>query len=145
MSMSQGLLTRLNRLFEGDPAVRKVAGDPALSAELMLLFRMILADGAVAEQELDVFRRICRETFGIDEDGLKEVVRYLQDFGYETTNTAALELFRTLDRERRVSLARHMAEIAKADRELSQHEVQLLRRTIDVLGLSPEDVTRPAR
>ncbi|PSM20015.1 MULTISPECIES: TerB family tellurite resistance protein [Nitratireductor] len=138
--MAEGFLAKLRVLLEGDPAVRRVADDPVLSAELLLLFRMILADGEVDEKELETFRRICREAFGIGEDSLKSVIRYLHDFGYETTGSQALALFRTLDRQRRVDLARHMAEIAKSDSDLSEHEVRLLRRTLDVLDLDPSDV-----
>ncbi|MEO9613010.1 MAG: TerB family tellurite resistance protein [Nitratireductor sp.] len=138
--MAEGFLAKLRVLVEGDPAVRRVADDPVLSAELLLLFRMILADGEVDEKELETFRRICREAFGIGEDGLKNVIRYLHDFGYETTGSQALALFRTLERPRRVQLARHMAEIAKSDSDLSAHEVRLLRRTLDVLDLEPSDV-----
>ncbi|MEP4752324.1 MAG: TerB family tellurite resistance protein, partial [Nitratireductor sp.] len=77
--MAEGFLAKLRVLVEGDPAVRRVADDPVLSAELLLLFRMILADGEVDEKELETFRRICREAFGIGEDGLKNVIRYLHD------------------------------------------------------------------
>ena len=48
--MATGLLAQLKELFEGDPGVRKVADDPVLSAELLLLFRMILADGLVQDE-----------------------------------------------------------------------------------------------
>ena len=138
--MPEGFLSRVRMLFEGDPAIRRVADDPVLTAELLLLFRMILADGAVEEKELETFRRICRDSFGIPEDSLGGVIRYLQDFGYETTGSQALALFRTLPRERRVELGRHLAEIAKADRNISEHEVRLLRRTLDVLDLDPREI-----
>ena len=102
-------------MFEGDPGVRKVADDPVLSAELLLLFRMILADGMVKDSEMEMFRRICRDAFGIEDESFDGVVEYLNDFGYETSGAQAIEVFRELDPERRRLLARHMAEIAKAD------------------------------
>ena len=142
--MARGLLAQIRTLFEGDPGVRKVADDPVLTAELLLLFRMILADGEVSESELAVFRRICEESFGIAGDSLDAVVEYLQDYGYETTGAQAVAMFRDLDIERRKELARHMAEIAKADAHLSENEVRLLRRTIDMLGVNPADVVKPA-
>ena len=88
--MPEGFLSRVRMLFEGDPAIRRVADDPVLTAELLLLFRMILADGAVEEKELETFRRICRDSFGIPEDSLGGVIRYLQDFGYETTGSGTV-------------------------------------------------------
>ena len=65
--MAVGLLGQMRNLLDGDPGVRKVADDPILSAELLLLFRMILADGEVEEHEMATFRRICRDSFGIGE------------------------------------------------------------------------------
>ncbi|WP_442583399.1 TerB family tellurite resistance protein [Mesorhizobium sp. ASY16-5R] len=141
--MPQGLLSRFRTMFEGDPGVRKVADDPVLSAELLLLFRMILADGVVSESELETFRHICRDAFGIGEDSIDGVVEFLNDFGYETSGAQALSLFQELDLDRRKLLARHLADIAKADSRLAEKEVRLLRRTLEVLGLSPVDVVRP--
>lgn len=142
--MATGLLTQIRNLFEGDPGVRKVASDPALTAELLLLFRMILADGTASESEMGVFRRICTEKFGIEGGSLDAVIEYLSDFGYETTGAQAIAVFAELDVERRKRLARHMADIAKADSQLAESEVRLLRRTLDMLGLSPVDVVRRA-
>jgi uncharacterized tellurite resistance protein B-like protein len=142
--MATGVLAQIRSLFEGDPGVRKVADDPVLSAELLLLFRMILADGTVSDSELAMFRRICQDAFGISEESLDGVVEYLNDFGYETSGAQALALFSELDLERRKLLARHMADIAKADSELAENEVRLLRRTLDILGISPVDLVKPA-
>ncbi|RUZ60779.1 TerB family tellurite resistance protein, partial [Mesorhizobium sp. M7A.F.Ca.US.007.01.1.1] len=50
--------------------------------------------------------------------------------------------FRDLDVERRRQLAKHMAEIAKADSQLAESEIRLLRRTLDLLDISPVDVVR---
>jgi uncharacterized tellurite resistance protein B-like protein len=143
LPMASGLLAQLRELFEGDPGVRKVADDPILSAELLLLFRMILADGQVTDSEMAVFKRICRDSFGIGEDSIEGIVEYLNDFGYETNGAQAIVMFRELDVERRRQLARHMAEIAKADSQLAENEVRLLRRTLDLLGISPVDAVKP--
>jgi uncharacterized tellurite resistance protein B-like protein len=140
--MGVGFLNRVRSIFEGDPGVRRVADDPTLSAELLLLFRMILADGVVSEREMETFRRICRESFAIPDASIDGVIEYLNDFGYETSGAQAISLFRDLDIERRRELARHMADIAKADSELAEREVNLLRRSLEVLGLSPVDVVR---
>ena len=129
-------------LIEGDPGIRKVADDPVLSAELLLLFRMILADGKVDDAELTAFRRICRDVFSIQEESIDGVVEYLNDFGYETSGTQALGVFHELDVERRKLLARNMAEIAKADAQLADQEIRLLKRTLELLKLDPRDVTQ---
>jgi uncharacterized tellurite resistance protein B-like protein len=140
--MSFALLDQIRSIFEGDPGVRKVADDPVLSAELLMLFRMILADGTVSESEMAAFRRICQEAFGIPEASIDSVVEYLNEFGYETNSSQAIAQFRDLDVERRKLLARHMAEIAKADSQLAGTEMQLLRRTLDLLDISPADVVK---
>ncbi len=130
----------LRELIEGNSAVRKVADDPSLMAELLLLFRMILADGEVSAEEMTMLRRIASEAFGIEGADLDLVLEHLADFGYETSSGQALAIFREFDRDRRVTLARHMAEIAKADRDLSKVEVRLLARVVDMLELEPADV-----
>src|SRR5438128_11568424 len=143
--MAHGLLAKIMSLFDGDPGVRKVADDPVLSAELLMLFRMILADGTVSESEMVAFRRICKDAFGIAETSIDSVIEYLNEFGYETNGSQAIALFRDLDVERRKQLAQHMAEIAKADSKLAESEVELLRRTLDLLDISPVDLVKPER
>lgn len=141
--MIEALISRMIAAFEGDPGVRRVAQDPALAAELLLLFRMILADGQVSGGETAALRRICRDSFGIPEESLDDVVEYLSEVGYETSGAQAVLAFQDQDIERRRQLARHMAEIAKADENLAHNEVRLLKRTLDLLGLQPQDVTSP--
>ena len=138
--MAFELFSKIAELFDGDPAVRRVAEDPALSAEILLLFRMVLADGEVEQAELDTLKRICADAFGIGEESFAKVMHYLQDYGYETNTAQALSTFRGYPRERRIQLARHLAEIAKADEQLNAQEVRLLSRTIDVLHLDPKDL-----
>lgn len=137
--MASGLVGLIKSLFDGDPGVRMVADDPVLSAELLLLFRMILADGTASESEMATFRRICVNGFGIPERSLDGVIEYLNDFGYETRGSQAVDMFRELDTDRRRLLAQHMAEIAKADAQLADSEVRLLSRTLEMLNLQPED------
>jgi uncharacterized tellurite resistance protein B-like protein len=140
--MLQALVTKVRALIEGDPGVRKVADDPILSAELLLLFRMILADGTVSESEMQVFRRICTESFGIGEASVDRVIEHLNEIGYETTGVQALAMFKELGFERRRQLARHMADIAKADSQLAETEMRVLKRTLELLEVSPADLTK---
>lgn len=140
--MALGLLDQIRSIFEGDPGIRMVADDPVLSAELLLLFRMILADGVVKEEEMTVFRHICRDGFGIPEQSIDGVIEYLNDFGYETNGGQAVAMFQGLDEERRRLLASHMAAIAKADAQLAENEVRLLRRTLELLRISPVDAVK---
>ena len=143
--MLDTVLAKVRMMIEGDPGVRKVADDPLLSAELLLLFRMILADGKVDDNEMATFRRICRDAFGIEGESVDAVIEYLNDFGYETSGTQAIDLFRSLDLERRKTLARRMAAIAKADTQLVEQEIQLLKRTLELLGVDPNDLVQAKR
>lgn len=141
--MANSLLAQIRSIFEGDPGIRLVAEDPVISAELLLLFRMILADGVVKEEEMEVFRRICTDAFGIPDESIDGVIEYLNDFGYETNGGQAVAMFAELDLDRRKELARHMADIARADKDLAENEVRLLRRTLDLLGISPVEAAKP--
>jgi uncharacterized tellurite resistance protein B-like protein len=135
--MALRLLDQIRSIFEGDPGIRMVADDPVLSAELLLLFRMILADGVVKEEEMAAFRNICRDGFGIPEESIDGVIEYLNDYGYETNGGQAVAMFRDLDEDRRRLLATHMAAVARADEQLAENEVRLLRRTLELLDISP--------
>ena len=136
--MPNRILGAVREFFEGNASVRKVADDPLLTAELLLLFRMILADGRIAEEELVLFRRICSESFGIPEDDLPKVIEYLQEFGYETTGRQAIEAFKSMERDRRVALMKHMVAMAKADEELNAREVKLAKHVAAMLDLADE-------
>ncbi|MBO6716463.1 MAG: TerB family tellurite resistance protein [Rhizobiaceae bacterium] len=142
--MPQGLLAKLREYMLGNPSVRRVADDPALMAELLLLFRMILADGEVHERELETMRRVAADSFGISDSDLDLVLDHLHAFGYEITPVQAIAVFREFSLERRLLLARHMAQLAKADAELSQYEVRLLARTVEMLDLDPRSVVNGA-
>ncbi len=103
----------------------------------------ILADGKVDDKEMATFRRICHEAFGIGEDSIDGVIEFLNDFGYETSGIQAVDLFRELDMERRKLLARNMAAIAKADTQLAEQEIRLLKRTLEILEVDPNDLVQP--
>ncbi|MCB1383882.1 MAG: TerB family tellurite resistance protein [Notoacmeibacter sp.] len=135
--MLESFVARLRDLFDVDESVERVVHDPALTAELLLLFRVVLADGKVEQVELDAIKRIAHEAFGIGPVSFSKVVRYLQDFGYETSARQAADIFRALPFERKASLVRHMEEIARADNNLDEREAALIRRTIALLNEDP--------
>ena len=140
MQMPFKIFEKIRSVFEGDPGVRKVANDPALTAELLLLFRMILADGVISQGEMETLRRICRDSFGIPEESLNGVIEYLNDFGYETNGAQAMQMFLELAPERRKALALHLAEIARSDTQLADSELRLMQRSLDLLKLQPNDL-----
>lgn len=138
--MSNGILDSLRGFVEGNRSVRKVAGDIELTSELILLVRMMFADGELKAEEIRNFKRICTTAFDIPEDDVPEVLQYLKDYGYETTAADAAAMFEELPLERKRALLVHMLSIAKSDRELHVDEAELIRRTAQNLGLTSQDI-----
>lgn len=132
----EALKTRLAK----ERVARIVAEDPALTAELLLLFRVILADGEVKARELDAFKRICRESFGLDPEIMDGVYQYLHDFAYETTAEQAAAVFADLPQERRQALLDHMIAIATADSDIDMREERLVARIGDILGFDVTEI-----
>ena len=102
---------------------------------------MMFADGELRAEELENFKRICKIAFNIPEDDVLQVVQYLREIGYETTAEDAAAMFEELDAERKRTLLVHMLSIAKSDNDLHADEVELIRKTASVLGLSAQDIS----
>ena len=136
------ILDKVKGLLERDTSVKRVAEDLQLTSELILLVRMMFADGEMKPEELQNFKRICKIAFDIPEKDVPEVVKYLQDYGYETTATDAASMFASMDEERKKSLLLHLMSIAKADNKIHEDEVGMLRKVADVLNVSAEDLER---
>ena len=134
------ILDQFKKWFEQDKGMRKVADDPQLTAELILLVRMMFADGVLKQEELANFRRICNIAFGIPVEEVPKVVKYLQEYGYETTVEDASAMFHEMGIERKRSLLLHMLSIAKSDSELHEDEQEIIRRTATILGVTAEDI-----
>jgi uncharacterized tellurite resistance protein B-like protein len=141
--MAFAWLEALKTRLEKDRVARIVAEDPALTAELLLLFRVILADGEVKQRELDAFKRICRDSFGLDPDAMDGVYQYLHDFAYETTAAQAAEVFKDLPQERRQVLLDHMITIVQADKDIDMREERFVVHIADMLGFDITEVTKP--
>ncbi len=140
--MSNRIVEAVRSYFDADKSVRKVADDVELTAELILLIRMMFADGRLAKRELINFKRICKNAFDIPEDDVAAVIEYLKETGYETTAEEAAAMFAGLDAERQRGLLVHMLSIAKSDDELHADEISLIRRTAQVLGMNADDLAK---
>ena len=136
-------LDALRTRLEKEKVARIVAEDPALTAELLLLFRVILADGEVKQRELDAFKRICRDSFGLDPELMDGVYQYLHDFAYETTAAQAAAVFQDLPQERKQALLDHMIAIVQADKDVDMREERFVTRIADMLGFDITEVIRP--
>ena len=136
------IVDKIKTWIDKDKSVRMVAEDLQLTSELVLLVRMMFADGALKPEELNNFKRICKIAFNIPEKDVPKVIEYLQDFGYETSIDDAVAMFEGLDMERKKTLLVHLLSIAKSDNELHTDEVELIRRTSELLGLGAQDIAK---
>ncbi|MGI9349996.1 MAG: TerB family tellurite resistance protein [Rhizobiaceae bacterium] len=133
------IVDQIKNWLEQDKSVRRVAEDIQLTSELILLVRMIFADGQLRPEELHDFKQICKIAFNIPEEDVADVLKYLQEFGYETTVEDAAAMFDKLDMDRKKALLVHMLSIAKSDQYVHEREAILIRRTAEVLGLNAAD------
>lgn len=120
--------------------VQIVADDPHLASELLLLIRMMFADGELKEGELEYFRQLCSGTFDIPEEEISGVIRFLKQTGYETTGEQAASTFLDMPEERRFRLINHLLSMARADAVLHESEVELIARVAGVFGYTPAEV-----
>lgn len=138
--MVEGIFQKISNYFTRNSVVSKVAGDPAIAAELLLLVKIIYADGKFGHGETAAFVKIAQQQFEIPISALPDVIRYLGDYGYETTIGQAATLFSELAPERRVSLIRNLMTIATADDYINENDVAFIERITAILGISPQQV-----
>lgn len=131
-----GFGERVRAFLDQHGSLNKVAHDPVLTAELLLLVRMSFADRTVEAAEADAFAAICTRLLGLDGDELKDILKYLHDFGYETTDAQAAAMLADLDEARKREILDHLATIAKADGEVDARERRLLEATARRLGFA---------
>lgn len=129
------ILDQIKSWVESDKSVKRVAEDIQLTSELILLVRMMYVDGEMKPEELKNFKRICKIAFNIEEEDVPQVVKYLQEFGYETTADDAANMFKSMDMERKRALLLHLLSVAKADNILHESEVQMIRNVAGLLGI----------
>ena len=138
--MSESIFERITAFLSKKSAVQRVAEDPALASELLLLLHVVFADGDRHPAEIAAFRDIVSENFGISAEELPEVTEYLKDFGYETTTKQAASMLAEMAPERRASLLRDLMRIARADNHVDQSETAMIKRIADILGVTSEDI-----
>ena len=138
------LTDKIREWLDKDKSVRMVADDLQLTSEMILLVRMMFADGELKSEELVGFKNLCRAVFGIPDEDVPQIIGYLREFGYETSTADAAQMFKKMDVERKKSLLLHLLSIAKADGELHEREMELIRNTADILGLGPDELTSAA-
>lgn len=136
-------LDKLRALVGQGTTVQRVADDQQLTAELILLVRMMFADGEMTQDELEQFKEICATRCDIPAEDIPDVVKFLTDFGYETSAENAAGMFAGMDVERKRAILRRMVRIAHSDDELDPKESLMIQRTADILGLTMMDAFAP--
>lgn len=136
------ILDSISDMLKSRSTVQMVANDPQLSAEILLLVRVMFADGELSPVELELFKEICEAEFSIPADDVPDVLQFLRDFGYETSGEQAAEMFADMDDERRRVLMVHVLKMARIDAILHTDEIDLIARVAKVLGYSPEQIRR---
>ncbi|WP_340161511.1 TerB family tellurite resistance protein [uncultured Hoeflea sp.] len=135
------LLASIAQFFEPERhlpgALGQVAEDPVVLAEILVLFRIVLADGVVQPSQLTAFERICEQHFGINRRDMPELHALLDSPKARSCDAKAFTLLGQLDMEARTTLLEHMVEIARASSDGAECDSRLIRRMADLLGLEP--------
>ena len=143
--MSESIFDRISAFLNKKSAVQRVADDPALASELLLLLHVVFADGDQHPAEIAAFKEIAFRNFGIAAEDIPEVAEYLKDFAYETTTKQAANMLAEMAPERRLSLLRDLMTIACADNRIDKSETVLIQRVADVLGIKHEELQQAQR
>jgi uncharacterized tellurite resistance protein B-like protein len=126
---------------------RRLDGDPVAVAKILLLFRMMLADGFIRDRELAAFHDICRQRFGISEREIPVLQGYLERRHVRSATGSREQILKTMTRQERqelIALMGQLAAVAQQDPQVGElvpapdHGVshQFIRDTAHALGLS---------
>lgn len=140
MAMNESFFERIGNFISKKSVVQRLAKDPALVSELLLLVRLVFVDGEKHQAEMNALLQIMHDEFEIMPDELPEVGEYLKTFAYETSNEQAAAMFRELAPERRQALIRHLVTIARADSEIHPAETSLIARVVVQLDVNHDEL-----
>jgi uncharacterized tellurite resistance protein B-like protein len=122
---------RRNRL------ARRLDPKPQIVAQMLLLFRTILADGIVREKEMNVFSDICGRQFGVLSEEMTALHSYLERWQRRDDAEAHIASLSQLPTEQRRRLVDLMMEIASAPSDGEAEPGKSDART--ALGLSLQE------
>jgi uncharacterized tellurite resistance protein B-like protein len=144
--MSTGVLHCIAKMFSHEPrwhgALGELAADPVALAEVLLLFRMVLADGVVRPSQLSAFEQICQQQFGLKAEDMEQLHMLLDSPQGQSSEAEAFSLIRQLDTDKRSALLGEMMLIARANAEFDASEEKQIRRMADLLELEPASLMR---
>ena len=111
--------------------------NPAAIAEVLILFRVVLADGVVHPSQMTAFERICELHFRISAQDMPELHALLDSPQAQSCEEEAFMLLTQLDTDERTALLDDMMRIARANSILDVGEARLISRIALLLGLEP--------
>ena len=121
-------------------SVQMVADDPQMASEILLLLRTMFADGKMASEEINMFKMFCSTIFHIPEEDVPDVIRFLKEYGYETSGEQAAAMFADFPEKRRRELLVHLVSMARADNVVHQQETEMIERVAKTLNFPLEEV-----
>ena len=120
-------------------AVRRLADDPVGLAQILLLFRVVLADGQVAEPELAAFKKICEREFGVSAQELPALHALLESPKGLMAETQMFFLLKRLDYRERNRLLGMMSEMYTSGTGDPAKAVRLVAMTAKLLQQDAAD------
>ncbi len=116
--------------------------DPSIVAELLLLLRLVLADGEAPPPAAALLRRIAADRVGIGAEGVEEVAQEIEHLVAAAGTGGAAAALRDMPLDRRRTLALRLAAIFAADEQCRGLQGRLAGRLAAILGL--EQTPSPA-
>ncbi|MEM7068118.1 MAG: TerB family tellurite resistance protein [Pseudomonadota bacterium] len=100
----------------------------------VLLYRVILVDGRVRHEEVDLFRTIVETSLGITEDELNNFEDAVQALATSEENFGELvKELRVLPQNEKSAIINFMQDISISDKELHELELNLVARVTKLL------------
>ncbi|MEL6735026.1 MAG: TerB family tellurite resistance protein [Pseudomonadota bacterium] len=134
------VLDAISEFLNKKSSVQMVADDPQLTSEMLLLVRMMFADGELSPAEMTLFKSLCGSAFGIPEEDVSDVIKFLRDVGYETSGQQAAKMFEFMPDERKQQVLGNVMAMARADMKVHANEVEMIGRIAKALGYDPDKV-----
>lgn len=135
------LFISIARMFERAPewpgALQQLSENPSAMAEVLVLFRMVLAGGVVHSSQLTAFERICKQHFSINPRDMPDLHLLLDSPQAQSCDAKAFMLLSQLDTDERRALLDDMMRIARANSIVDAGEDRLIRQIAVLLGLEP--------
>lgn len=134
------ILDAIGELLSKKTSVQMVADDPEMAAQILLLVRMMFADGELSPSELSLFKGLCKHTFNIPEDDVPEVIKFLKTYGYETSGVQAASTFAEMPEDRKKEILGHLVSMARADSKVHENEILMITKVAAALGYSTDQI-----